>query len=171
MRPLTAAKRRWRSTSSAWIAATGRWSRSRSFHCGISRFAISTRRRGRQSPHGRWAAGGSASTTGRRAERSGIATCCGIWATTRRRSSGWSAAWTVRQPCASPSRLCRTSRPAPDGKSLSALLQAKEIDALFAPLPPRALHPVDGPIVRAFPTFRRWSRSTSGTPAVIRRST
>jgi 4,5-dihydroxyphthalate decarboxylase len=45
-------------------------------------------------------------------------------------------------------------RPAPDGKSLSALLQAKEIDALFAPLPPRALHPADGPIVRAFPTFQ-----------------
>ena len=45
-------------------------------------------------------------------------------------------------------------RPAPAGTSLSALLVAKEIDALFAPLPPRALHPVDGPIVRAFPGFQ-----------------
>jgi 4,5-dihydroxyphthalate decarboxylase len=43
--------------------------------------------------------------------------------------------------------------PAPAGQSLSALLLAGEIDALFAPLPPRAQHPVDGPIVRAFPAF------------------
>lgn len=45
-------------------------------------------------------------------------------------------------------------RPAPDGSSLSALLLAKQVDALFAPLPPRALHPVDGPIVRAVPGFQ-----------------
>lgn len=45
-------------------------------------------------------------------------------------------------------------RPAPAGSSLSALLQAKAVEALFAPLPPRALHPTDGPIVRAFPTFQ-----------------
>ena len=45
-------------------------------------------------------------------------------------------------------------RPAPAGKSLSELLLANEIDALFAPLPPRALHPADGPIVRAFPGFQ-----------------
>jgi 4,5-dihydroxyphthalate decarboxylase len=37
---------------------------------------------------------------------------------------------------------------APSGKSLSDLLLAREIDAFFAPLPPRAYHPVDGPIVR-----------------------
>ncbi len=45
-------------------------------------------------------------------------------------------------------------RPAPAGTTLSGLLLAKEIDALFAPLPPRALHPADGPIVRAFPGFQ-----------------
>jgi 4,5-dihydroxyphthalate decarboxylase len=45
-------------------------------------------------------------------------------------------------------------RPAPAGQSLSALLLAREIDALFAPLPPRDLHPADGPIVRAFPAFQ-----------------
>jgi 4,5-dihydroxyphthalate decarboxylase len=44
-------------------------------------------------------------------------------------------------------------RPAPDGSSLSALLIAGDIDAAFAPLPPRALHPADGPLVRAFPNF------------------
>lgn len=53
-------------------------------------------------------------------------------------------------------------RPAPDGKSLSALLQAKEIDALFAPLPPRALHPIDGPVVRAFPTFQAMEQKYFG---------
>ena len=45
-------------------------------------------------------------------------------------------------------------RPAPAGKSLSALLLDREIDALFAPLPPRALNPVNGPVVRAFPGFQ-----------------
>jgi 4,5-dihydroxyphthalate decarboxylase len=38
--------------------------------------------------------------------------------------------------------------------SLSDLLLAGSIDAFFAPLPPRRLHPSDGPIVRAFPAFR-----------------
>ena len=40
------------------------------------------------------------------------------------------------------------------GSSLSDLLTAGGIDAFFAPLPPQKLHPIDGPIVRAFPTFR-----------------
>lgn len=43
---------------------------------------------------------------------------------------------------------------APKGSSLSDLLIAGSIDAFFAPLPPRKLHPVDGPIVRVFPAFR-----------------
>lgn len=42
---------------------------------------------------------------------------------------------------------------APAGVSLSDMLLANQIDAFFAPLPPRALHPVDGPIVRVFPDF------------------
>ena len=45
-------------------------------------------------------------------------------------------------------------RSSPAGSSLSALLTANAIDALFAPLPPGALHPVNGPIVRAFPGFQ-----------------
>ena len=44
-------------------------------------------------------------------------------------------------------------KPAPAGSSLSALLMAGEIDAAFAPLPPSALNPVDGPLVRAFSNF------------------
>ncbi len=43
---------------------------------------------------------------------------------------------------------------APSGKSLSDLLLAREIDAFFAPLPPKQYHPVDGPIVRLIPDFR-----------------
>lgn len=43
---------------------------------------------------------------------------------------------------------------APEGASLSDLLLAGKIDAFFAPLPPRRLHPVDGPIVRVVPDFR-----------------
>jgi 4,5-dihydroxyphthalate decarboxylase len=44
--------------------------------------------------------------------------------------------------------------PAPGGRSLSDLLTASDIDALFAPLPPRLLNPFNGPIVRAFPDFQ-----------------
>jgi 4,5-dihydroxyphthalate decarboxylase len=43
---------------------------------------------------------------------------------------------------------------APTGTSLSALLLAGKIDALFAPLPPREFNPAAGPIVRAFPGFQ-----------------
>jgi 4,5-dihydroxyphthalate decarboxylase len=43
---------------------------------------------------------------------------------------------------------------APSGTSLVDLLMAAEIDAFFAPLPPRTYHPIDGPIVRVFPDFR-----------------
>jgi len=43
---------------------------------------------------------------------------------------------------------------APAGRSLSDLLLAREIDAMFAPIPPKKYHPVDGPIVRLVPDFR-----------------
>ena len=42
----------------------------------------------------------------------------------------------------------------PSGASLTSLLIAGEVDAVFAPLPPRDLDPVNGPIVRAFPGFQ-----------------
>ncbi|MCA1586829.1 MAG: hypothetical protein LC791_19350, partial [Acidobacteria bacterium] len=43
---------------------------------------------------------------------------------------------------------------APEGRSLTDLLSAGEIDAFFAPLPPQSYHAVDGPIVRVFPDYR-----------------
>lgn len=43
---------------------------------------------------------------------------------------------------------------APADVSLSGLLLSGKIDALFAPLPPRAFDSVNGPIVRAFPGFQ-----------------
>jgi 4,5-dihydroxyphthalate decarboxylase len=43
---------------------------------------------------------------------------------------------------------------APEGTSLSDLLLAGEIDAFFAPLPPKRHHSIDGPIVRLIPDFR-----------------
>jgi 4,5-dihydroxyphthalate decarboxylase len=43
---------------------------------------------------------------------------------------------------------------APADASLSDLLLRGEIDAFFAPLPPRRFHASDGPIVRMFPDFR-----------------
>jgi 4,5-dihydroxyphthalate decarboxylase len=43
---------------------------------------------------------------------------------------------------------------APADTPLVTLLQSGDIDAMFAPLAPRALHPEEGPIVRAFPDFQ-----------------
>jgi 4,5-dihydroxyphthalate decarboxylase len=43
---------------------------------------------------------------------------------------------------------------APSGIPVSELLIAGQIDALFAPLPPKKFHPTDGPIVRVLPDFR-----------------
>lgn len=43
---------------------------------------------------------------------------------------------------------------APSDKSLTDLLLDGDIDAVFAPLPPKQYHPVDGPIVRLVPDFR-----------------
>jgi 4,5-dihydroxyphthalate decarboxylase len=57
---------------------------------------------------------------------------------------------------------------APTDKSLADLLVAGEIDAFFAPLPPRRYHRTDGPIVRLMPDFRnieqRYFRETRCYP-------
>lgn len=57
---------------------------------------------------------------------------------------------------------------APAAKSLTDLLLAGDIDALSAPLPPRAYHPVNGPIVRLVPDYRsveeRYFRDTGFYP-------
>jgi 4,5-dihydroxyphthalate decarboxylase len=42
---------------------------------------------------------------------------------------------------------------APGGKSLTDLLLAGDIDALFAPIPPKKYHAVNGPIARLIPDF------------------
>lgn len=44
--------------------------------------------------------------------------------------------------------------PAPDGTSLSDMLVAGQLDALFSPLPPQRLHASNTPIVRVFPAYR-----------------
>jgi 4,5-dihydroxyphthalate decarboxylase len=43
---------------------------------------------------------------------------------------------------------------APPGRSLSAMLIAGELEAIYSPPRPEAYHPVDGPIARLFPAFR-----------------
>ncbi|HSF16524.1 MAG TPA: hypothetical protein VLK65_13340 [Vicinamibacteria bacterium] len=45
-------------------------------------------------------------------------------------------------------------RDAPEGRSLVDLLLAGEVDAVFAPIPPKSYHPVDGPLARLVPDFR-----------------
>ena len=47
---------------------------------------------------------------------------------------------------------------APQGRALSEMLIAGELDALYSPPRPRRYHPVDGPIVRLFPDIRSIER-------------
>ena len=49
-------------------------------------------------------------------------------------------------------------RAAPEGRALSEMLIAGELDALYSPPRPRRYHPVDGPIVRLFPDIRAIER-------------
>ena len=44
---------------------------------------------------------------------------------------------------------------APKGRSLTDLLVAKEIEAIFTPLPPAKYHGIDGPLARLIPDYRR----------------
>lgn len=56
----------------------------------------------------------------------------------------------------------------PEGRSLSDMLIAGELDALYSPPKPEHYHPHDGPIVRLFPDFRpleqRYCRETGAFP-------
>lgn len=45
-------------------------------------------------------------------------------------------------------------RAAPEGRALSEMLLAGELDAIYSPPRPRLYHPVEGPIVRLFPDIR-----------------
>lgn len=56
---------------------------------------------------------------------------------------------TVNSPLPASVTLARS------GSSLSDMLLAGEMDAFFAPLPPRQFHPLDGPIVRVVRDFRK----------------
>ena len=47
---------------------------------------------------------------------------------------------------------------APAGRSLSEMLIACELDAIYSPPRPQRYHPVDGPIVRLFPEIRTIER-------------
>jgi 4,5-dihydroxyphthalate decarboxylase len=49
-------------------------------------------------------------------------------------------------------------RAAPEGRALSDMLIAGELDAIYSPPRPRRYHPVDGPIVRLFPDIRAIER-------------
>ena len=49
-------------------------------------------------------------------------------------------------------------RAAPEGRALSEMLIAGELDAIYSPPRPRRYHPVDGPIVRLFPDIRAIER-------------
>ena len=52
-------------------------------------------------------------------------------------------------------------RAAPEGRALSEMLIAGELDAIYSPPRPRRYHPVDGPIVRLFPDIRAIEREYS----------
>lgn len=68
---------------------------------------------------------------------------------------------------------------APAGRSVSEMLLAGELEAIYSPPRPRAYHPVNGPIARLFPDFRgieqEYFRKTGAFPPqhliVLRRET
>lgn len=76
----------------------------------------------------------------------------------------------VDQPARVESRAPLPSHvsPAPDGKSLGDLLLARELDAVFSPLPPKAYDAAAGPIVRVLPEFvsveKRYFKDTGCYP-------
>ena len=57
------------------------------------------------------------------------------------------------------------------GRSLSDMLIAGELEAIYSPPRPQAYHPVDGPLARLFPDFRGVERAYFERPARSRRST
>jgi 4,5-dihydroxyphthalate decarboxylase len=67
----------------------------------------------------------------------------------------------------------------PAGRSLSDMLVAEELDAIYSPPRPQAYHPIDGPIARLFADFRgieqEYFRATGAFPPqhliVLRRET
>jgi 4,5-dihydroxyphthalate decarboxylase len=83
--------------------------------------------------------------------------------------------WSARMDAALPPGV---QAPAP-GRSLSDMLIAGELEAIYSPPRPRAYHPVEGPLVRLFPDFRgieqEYFRQTGAFPPqhliVIRRET
>jgi 4,5-dihydroxyphthalate decarboxylase len=68
---------------------------------------------------------------------------------------------------------------APAGRSLSEMLLAGELEAIYSPPRPQAYHPADGPLARLFPDFRsveqEYFRKTGAFPPqhliVVRRET
>ena len=60
------------------------------------------------------------------------------------------SAWSTGTAAPLPSHV----QAAPDGKSLSDMLLAGEIDAMYSPPRPLRYHPTKGPIARLFPDFR-----------------
>src|SRR5262249_23156119 len=59
----------------------------------------------------------------------------------------------------------------PPGRSLSDLLVAGELEAIYSPPRPQAYHPKTGPIARLFPDFRALEQPYSARRAPFPRST
>src|SRR5262249_19182552 len=58
-------------------------------------------------------------------------------------------------------------RSAPEGRALSEMLIAGELDAIYSPPRPHRYHPADGPIVRLFPDIRAIEREHFRTTAMF----
>ena len=126
--------------------ATAAMSACRSSRCETSRRATSTSAGAVRSGGPRISpASASACTAGAPAAPSGIATSCAMWGWTRPPSSGGSATSTRRGPR---SRWTLPLPPGvsspPPGRSLSDMLIAGELEAIYSPPRPQAYHPETG---------------------------
>ena len=88
-----------------------------------------------------WPAGASACTATRPAGRSGTATSCATWAWIRRPSSGGSATSTRRGRTPMDQTLPPGVKTPPPGRSLSDMLVAGDLEAIYSPPRPQAYHP------------------------------
>ena len=120
----------------------------------------------------RWAAGASASTTGRRAAPSGTATCSGISGPTPTKVN-WVVGGVDGPATGTPAGSAAAAREAVARRRFADRpLDRREMSTRLRAVAARAISiRSHGPIVRAFPASRRWSRSTLPTPAATRHST
>ena len=150
-----AASGRWLSTCTAWSTAIIATSACPCSRCGTSRRATCTSGGTARSAGPRiWPVSASACTATRPAARSGTDTSCAYLGLDPAAIQWWvgdiDTPWSAPMDVTLPPGV----HAPPKGRSLSDLLVAGDLEAIYSPPRPEAYHPRSGPIARLFPDFR-----------------